>query len=397
VRWQDQLDSILAEGVAGARRREQSAFDQLAGPCAQSLVLYGAGNLGRKVLRGLRTCGLEPIAFADANPAVWGKKIENVQIFSPQDAVHKFGTLAVFVVCVWHPDREHGVQEILDQLGRLGAKRVTPFVWLYWKYPARFLPYFLWDLPSKLVADADAIWNAARTFPDDASRAEFVTHVRFRANGDFNCLAPPAPEPAYFPRHVLRLAADECFVDCGAFDGDTIREFVKQSGGNFRKIVAFEPDPHNFKALQASVLAHGSLEERTLAYPYVLGAVPGKVRFQATGGLDAAVSSDGDVEVNCTTLDDVLGSERPTFIKMDIEGAEMDALAGGRRIIQQNQPVLAVCVYHRQDDLWRVPLLFRELEPEARLALRMYWRDSFDLVCFAVPPERVSQRGCRTI
>jgi hypothetical protein len=78
-----------------------------------------------------------------------------------------------------------------------------------------------------------------------------------------------------------------------------------------------------------------------------------------------------------------------TFIKMDIEGAEYDALLGAAKVIQRDRPILAICVYHTQSDIWRIPLLIHEMLPEHLLYLRAYEGDGFQTVMYAIPPERV--------
>jgi FkbM family methyltransferase len=391
VRWQEQLESTLAESVSSARVRERQAFDQVAGPRVQSIVLYGAGNLGRKVLAGLRRHDIEPIAFADANPSLEGKQIDGVPVFSRGAAALKFRREAVFVVCVWHPHRARGIQDIIGHLSRMGIERVTSFVPVFWKFADEFLPYYLWDLPSKLLAQGTAIRQACLLLEED-SRGQFASQVRFRSQADFSCLPSPSSGRAYFPEELFDLRKDECFVDCGAFDGDTIRDFVVAAEGQFRRIVAFEPDPINFRALRSSVDTHGPLKDRITVYQAAVGASVRKVHIVATGQGSSAIG-DGDVEVACETLDNVLWDDTPSFIKMDIEGFEPEALAGGKGTLERSRPVLAVCAYHRQDHLWTIPLLLHDLQPQSRLNLRMYWRDGFDLVCFSVPPSRVPAAG----
>jgi FkbM family methyltransferase len=381
---------MLSEGVLRARRRESAAFDQAAGKYAASIIIYGAGNLGRQVLKALREHGMEPIAFCDANAALWQTQVEGVSVWSPESAVRRFGKTAVFTVCIWHPVREGGVQSVLDYLRALGAERVVAFPVLFWKYPETLLPYYFWDLPSRLIENAASVREAAAALSDDASRDAFVRHVRFRVLSDFSCLPPPAKEPAYFPQDLFSLLPNECFVDCGAFDGDTIREFINQSGGRFRRILAFEPDPKTFQALRLEIEARPEVSSRTALFSSVLGTSRGKARFAASGLLVSAVCDEGGIELERTTLDDCLRHDSPTFIKMDIEGSEIPALQGGRKTIKESRPVLAVCVYHRPEDLWRIPLLIRDLQPDASLALRMYWMDGFDLVCYAIPPHRLA-------
>jgi FkbM family methyltransferase len=270
----------------------------------------------------------------------------------------------------------------------MGANRVASFVPLFWKYFGTFLPYFFWDLPSRLMAERNEVADCYSAFSDDASRAYFVDNLRFRVHGDFRYPSYPSNLPAYFPRDLFNLTERECFVDCGAFDGDTLRVFVGETRGKFRRIVAFEPDPRNFEALQQNFVSAQSFGDRAVVYRAAVGETRGTLRFNATGLDNAAVASDGELEVECTTLDESLQNENPTFIKMDIEGCERAALSGGRKTIRTSRPILAVSVYHRPQDLWTLPTYMSEIDPGSRLALRMYWHDGFDLVCFAVPKGR---------
>jgi hypothetical protein len=87
-------------------------------------------------------------------------------------------------------------------------------------------------------------------------------------------------------------------------------------------------------------------------------------------------------------IDDVLAEIPPTFIKMDIEGAEAAALTGARRVVREARPILAVAAYHRQADLWELPLLVHDMGPDYRMFLRPHAGEGFDTVLYAAPPER---------
>jgi len=120
-----------------------------------------------------------------------------------------------------------------------------------------------------------------------------------------------------------------------------------------------------------------------------VGARSGRMHFRASGDEGAHLSPDGDAFVECVPLDDLLADAQPTFIKMDIEGAELEALEGARRIIQTDRPILSICVYHKQDDLWRIPLFIHALGEGYRLLLRPHEVDGWQLVCYAVPEDRL--------
>src|SRR5262249_13868358 len=154
-------------------------------------------------------------------------------------------------------------------------------------------------------------------------------------------LADPVNHPIYFPADLCPLVADEVFVDCGAFDGDTIDSFLKQQTLGFKKIIAFEPDPASFAKLTEKV-AYLQTRDRIVLHKAATGAANGPVAFTGDGTPAASMGA-GPIEVDCIKLDDVLKDEFPTYIKMDVEGAELDAIEGAYQTIKRHSPVLAVC------------------------------------------------------
>ena len=386
------LEELLSESVAGAKQREQTAFDELAGPCGASLVLFGAGGLGRRTLAGLRRHGVEPVAFADNNRAAWGRSLEGVPVLAPADAARRYGGSAVFVVTVWGALGTDRMRDRIAQLQQLGCRRVVSFGPLYWKYPEGLLPHYGADLPHKVHEQAAEVRAAFDLWSDDDSRREYLSQIRWRLQFDFDGLAAPVAHSIYFPRDLCPLSPDEVFVDRGAFDGDTVQLFLKESGESFRQIVAFEPDPANFAHLRENAARMPGAERQAIQVLHAAtGARSGKVRLMAEGTKSSAIGA-GGVEVDCVTLDAVLSTPAPTYLKMDIEGAEVDTLAGASRVIRDHAPVLAICCYHCQDHLWRIPLLIHSLNPDYRFFLRPHDLEMWDLVCYAIPPHRAIRK-----
>jgi FkbM family methyltransferase len=384
------LEELLAEGPQAACERERTAFDQAAHPFGRRIVIYGAGGLGRLVLSGLRANGIEPLAFADRNAPLAPAALEGLPVLSPEDAVRRFGSDSAFVVAVWNPSLSGGVNAITANLTAAGCRRVLPFVWLFWKYPRTFLPYYLWDLPSRLHEHASEVREAFVIFPGARSKAEFLRHLTLRLTGDFGSLTPPDAGVQYFPERLFRPREDEYFVDCGAYDGDTLRDLAGWTGGRFRGALACEADPANFASLERTISADRRLAGRVRALPAAVGRRRSTVRFRAAGLGSSAISETGEIPVECLPLDDILLDEHPTYIKMDIEGAELDALHGASGSLGRHSPLLAVCTYHTQDHLWQVPLQICALSPGSRLLLRPHCRDGFDLVCYAIPQDRIT-------
>ncbi|MCX6007718.1 MAG: FkbM family methyltransferase [Chloroflexi bacterium] len=384
-----QLEGLLNEDIASVINREQSAFDDLTAPFSESLVLFGTGNLGRKTLAGLRNVGIEPLAFADNNPALWGTEVEGVQVLSPKEAAQRFGRSAVFVVTIWRAIGGDRMAQRCQQLLNLQCSRVVPFGYLFWKYPQVFLPHYAFTLPHTVCEQADDIRRVFALWEDEASRSEYLAQIRWRILLDFDGLPSPIIHEIYFPDDLVMLLPDEVFVDCGAFDGDTARSFLCRQGTAFGRYIAFEPDPANFQQLKHYVSTLPRLvQDKMTLYPYAVGACRERVQFEASGTVASTIGH-GASEVECVTLDEMLDDLRPTHIKADIEGYELEALRGARRLIERDTPVIAISVYHRQDHLWRIPLLIDSMSNQYRYFLRPHDLEAWDLVLYAVPVSRL--------
>jgi FkbM family methyltransferase len=382
-----ELDRLLSEPLSSVRDREKSAFDKLLASCVNRLVLFGAGNLGRKVLQCVRSIGVEPLAFADNSRSKWGSYVDGVPVLSPKDAAAQCGASALFLVTIW--SRGHFYPETRAELERLGCTHVESTAYLRWKFADQLLPDFCQDLPHKVYEQADEVQMAASLWADDSSRREYLNQVTWRALGEQDALGSPVDEEQYFPDSLYRIDDDEVFVDCGAYTGDTAEQLIRKNPA-FSRIVAIEADPQNFDRLTKWIgTLDGSVASRISALNAAVGAKRGKLRFQASGDEGARLAADGNAVVECVPIDDLATEAEPTFIKMDIEGAELDALEGARRSIQTHRPILSICVYHKQNDLWRIPLFINTLVEDYRLSLRPHYGDGWDLVCYAVPANRL--------
>jgi FkbM family methyltransferase len=241
-----------------------------------------------------------------------------------------------------------------------------------------------------MCTHAAAIRKGLSIWADDDSRREYVAQVRYRltfAEGLPTCL-PPAE--TYFPEELVIPTADEIFVDCGAYDGDSVREFLRRRGDAFGRIIALEPDPKNIARLYESLSNRPeSVRSRVEAIPLAAGARRGKARFDASGTVGSSIETSGGIEVDVATLDETLNGRRASYIKMDIEGSEPDAIAGATRILGDDAPVLAICLYHRQEDLWQIPLQILAANPRYSLFLRRYSDDCWEEVVYAIPESRL--------
>ena len=333
-------------------------------------VVFGAGKLGRKVARAIH-----PVSFCDNNRKLWDTRIDGIPVESPADAV-KHHPDATFVVSIWFPCATEGLLDRMNALKALGAARVIPFTELIADSSDELLPHFLWERPDYYPRHASEI-TRCRSLLDKAGKEEFDRQMQLRT-GDLGGQVI-ATEPQFFPEE-LGMGTHELFIDGGAYDGDTIASFRQATHDQFDRVIAFEPDPVNLVPLRQSAAG----DARIKVEPFGLGARKETLRF-TLAGTGSHVADNGECEIQVVILDEALDGAAPTYIKLDIEGSELDALEGGRRTIMRYRPRLAVCVYHLPDHLWCVPLKLHELLPDARLTLRSYANDGFECVCYCIP------------
>lgn len=197
----------------------------------------------------------------------------------------------------------------------------------------------------------------------------------------------------YFDEEIISLGEDEVLVDCGAYIGDTAMDFIKKSHGNYRKMHLFELDPVIYKELLNNA-AKLQRESKGIiqCYPYGVSNrnqeitfIHGERNSSINNALIAANGKSEELLGQIKKLDDILVDEEVTFIKMDIEGAEHDALEGARKIITSRKPILAICIYHSPKDMLELPIYIKSLNPEYKIYIRHYTDMMYETVCYAIP------------
>lgn len=386
---EEELDALLRESPQAAKRRmDQVAQAAIKGD--ESFVLYGAGQFGRTVLARLRAVGVEPVAFADDTKQKQGQIIDGLTVLPPSEVGERFGAGTTIVVTILNPRLNFVTAR--RRLSGFTQRPIVSFLELAWRYPQTFLPYYQLEEPAEVLKKADDIRNAFQLFSEDESRRQFLAHLKFRLRLDYDAL-PPATADNAFPRHLLpRLPADTTFVDCGAFDGDSIRAFLTYQSNEFRSIYAFEPDEGNCNRLRAYVNTLGEeAAGRIHIFNAGVGARRETLRFSAAGNMSSSFDASGESEVKVLPLDEVIPFDTgPLYLKFDVEGAEWEALKGCAQLLAGRRPLVALSAYHRPDDLWQLPLYLNRLKLDYVFSLRTRGEDGMDLVLYALPANGLS-------
>lgn len=183
-------------------------------------------------------------------------------------------------------------------------------------------------------------------------------------------------ENQYFEPFV-EIEPESIFVDGGSFDGQTSLKFSKLYP-DYKEIYVFEPSTDSFEKVQEN-LRH--LDQVHL-FKKATYDKETQLKFTKTQGSANSFSEHGEVVVSTVCLDRTIPSA--DFIKLDVEGAEYETLLGAQRLIAENKPKLAVCVYHKQEDFWRIPEFVLSLNSSYRIFLRHYTEGIFETVAYFV-------------
>lgn len=332
------------------------------------LILHGAGSAGRYCLRFLREKGIEPLCFADNDRSKIGTVVDGLMVTSPAQAADEWASHnPKWIACaISRP----AAPEIRSEIKARGAESIS----LYECLPVCH------GLPS------DEAWRSTYALCADAeSDCEWRDQMKFRANPDYDAQSNPTPcDELYFPDFIKKLD-HEHFVDAGACQGDTVEAFTSR-WDKWEHITAFEPDRRNFATLRKNVAASDKIDVLCRA----VGDENAEMEFVETADYAAHLGRDGATYLaTCIKLDDFLVGPPPTYIKADVEGAELQLLWGARRILKEHMPVLAICAYHTSDHIWQIPMLVKAIQPNYSTHLRRYAEGAFELVWYCVPPDRV--------
>lgn len=214
---------------------------------------------------------------------------------------------------------------------------------------------------------------------DEESKIQFERIINFRKNYDINEMAKfDCNEVGQYFEDFLNLKLDgEVFVDVGAFDGFTTSQFIKHCP-NYKSVYVFEPGLNNLSKTKLNLQNFNHITY----FPYGLFSRDAIFNF-STDGDASKISLVGETEIQVKTLDSLINVP-VTFIKMDIEGAELDAIEGARAMIGKYKPRLAISAYHKADDLWKIPALVKSIRPDYKIYLRHYMEGISETVLFFV-------------
>ena len=208
---------------------------------------------------------------------------------------------------------------------------------------------------------------------DELSQEVFERITRFRMLDDSIDVPTMSQEKQYFEYGFYEKRKDEVFVDCGAFNGISLKTFLLENKNQFEKYFGMEPDPVNYEKLKEYICSLPSnIQDKLFITKKAAWKDNQGIPFYALHGPGSFTADIGNVNAETIEIDDLLEGTRASYIKMNIEGSEKEAILGAKHTIKDYKPRLAIAGYHRTDDFWKIPLMIKEYREDYKIYLRSY-------------------------
>ena len=346
-----------------------------------NVYIYGAGNAGAMTCNLLKKINVEIKGFVDKRAEIIGTYLNKKVITAENELIKDNVFVIISFICSYEE-----LESMKTWLSSLGYDKICYFHDIY-NLISRI--DFI-DKRSKdsldsnniLTDEQERIMQIEKYLCDERSKQIYYDFYNGLINVNPDLFSKPDKGFQYFIDDIVFAKGYKRFIDCGAFDGDTAIT-LKKLKGQIEKLALFEPEKPSFDKLKETIKKEKVANEQIL-FPCGVWDKTEMLAFKSGLQSSSSISESGDVYVQCIALDDVLQDFKPTFIKMDIEGAELEALLGAENMIREHKPDLAISVYHKVEHMIDIPLLIKNFNPNYKLYLRCHGLHGMETILYAV-------------
>ena len=348
----------------------QCIVDKLELSDRKSVVLYGAGRLAKVYKEAMESLNITVTAVCDKKTK---GQIEELDIITP-DTLKTLFLDSMILVCSYSYNEQ--ICNELKEWGFLESQIIPcPNQWPYFESPKSFSKY------------VEGYKWAYEFFEDEKSKKLVEAKLRLYLLDEQ--LVPDTDSDCYYEKDVIKLGTDEVYVDGGAFNGDSTLDFIEKTNGSYKHVFCLEPSSVNFKVTTDKLKQNDNVDvinkglwssEEKLQFFFDETNPAGSCLINAS---NRAIDDENTIYV--TSIDCLAKAKNiyPTYIKMDIEGSEKEALIGARNTILKTKPQLAICAYHKVEDVYELPQTILNIRNDYKFVLRQHMYGCFDTVLYA--------------
>jgi FkbM family methyltransferase len=348
----------------------------------KTVALYGAGNLGRMARAFFDYFNISYSCVIDQNAdrIRLEESWSDVPLLRPDEVKESVKKAELLVICIVTIP----MIALQEKLRAQGWNDIVFFYDICHAYSGRYPITNGWFLHSMEPIEIDHVMNIFLSL-DEISRMhylQFLAWRRLRLELLFEGVTINPSERFFIPEITRILHEQEIFADCGAHVGDVSLRFIDILKKKYAGIHAIEADGGNYSILEKKL----TTQLKCFTYNYALSDKVGEDKFYQGFNYASKLDKNGRVAVKTVTLDSL--NIPATFIKMHLEGGELNALNGARRTITTNRSIAATTIYHTSDGVWKIPFFFLDTVREYRFYLRLHSWGGTGAVFYAVPRER---------
>lgn len=316
---------------------ETDVWIQLA-KSSKPVVIYGMGNGAEKIIAVLKEYGVSVADIFASDEFVRGHSFLGYKVLKYSDICEKYNDFNIVLAFATH------LPDMLEKIKKMNAEHsvFAPDV------PVAGNGIFTRKFFEENREKFEFVYNR---LADEESKTVYENIINFKISGKVSYLYNSTePDKNSIYKDILKLDSNETIVDMGAYDGDTIREFTAYTNGKYNHIYALEPDEKNFKKLVKNTQNMQGISLHNMG----AWSKYDTLSFSKKAGRNSKLSAEG-LPVSVTDIDSLI-NDKITLLKMDIEGAELHALTGCKNTIKKYAPKLYVCAYHRNEDMFALPM-----------------------------------------
>ncbi len=329
--------------------KEQNVWDNLKND-GKPIVLYGMGLGAEKIMDTLDSYGITVNDIFASDEFVRGHSFRGFKVLKYSDVCKKYNDFNVVLCFASHLD------SVIEKIEEIDKEHTvfSPDV------PVAGGGLFSREFIIKNEEKFDFIYSK---LADEESRRVYLDILNFKVSGKIGYLLRSFCDKKEVYKDILQLSKSENIIDLGAYDGDTIREFCEFTNNSYSYITALEPDEKNYKKLIKNTDGMPNIKCLNMG----VWDKKDTLIFSTKAGRNSKLSADG-ATIKVTDIDSL--DIPASFIKMDIEGSELKALCGMKKTIKKYRPKLYVCAYHRNEDLFALPMKILELDNSYKIYFR---------------------------
>lgn len=316
------------------------------------VYIYGMGNGAEKIMNVFEEYGIEVKGFFASDEFVRGHSFMGYKVKKYSEVCEEEDDFVIVLAFA------AGYDSLIEKIENMASEHTlyAPDV------PIEGGGLFTYEY---CLEHADELEEVYSFLCDELSREVFTDVINFRISGKIEYLKKITTPKSEVYTDIIKPRGSEIYVDLGAYTGDTVAELLEYTDGKYEKIYALEPDKRNYKKLVRSTEGMKNVETLNCA----VWNCDTELMFADKAGRQSAVSQTGKPK-EARSVDSVLAGERADIIKMDVEGAEDEAIDGALETIRVYRPKLMISLYHRNRDIFYLPLKIKRINPDYRLFMR---------------------------